>query len=83
MKNKVIAQMATHRVIERYVSGFHPDRELLRDLAQEVYIELLGYPEKTIVEADRKGTLIFLGFRIAKNMMFSTTSTFYYKYLRY
>lgn len=82
-KNEIISKMACDKVIEKYIYHFSEDKELLQDLSQEVYIELLNYPEQKIVEADRLGTLLPFAFKIAKTMMFSETSRFYYKYLRY
>ncbi|MCD7936279.1 MAG: hypothetical protein LUG98_05405 [Tannerellaceae bacterium] len=83
MKNQLISELARRKVVERYVCRFRFDRELLKDLAQEVYIALLEFPENKIVNLGRQGGLIPFALAIARTMIFSTTSQFYYKYLRY
>lgn len=82
-KSKIIEQIARQRLVERYISGFHPDQELKNELAQETYLALLEYREGVIEKVYQQGMLKFLVFKIAKNLLFSSTSTFYHKYLKY
>ena len=81
----IIAKIAANRMVERIISRQtgHCGNPYIDDLAQDIYVVLLGEDDALIERLYDEGTLEFYIIRIAKNNLYSVTSPFYYKYQRF
>lgn len=84
-RNKIIEQLAREKVVETIVENV-THRAISRDtkdLSQMVYLTLLTYDEKKVVEMWEDGELNFFIVAIIRNQYFSETSPFYQQIKRF
>lgn len=79
MRSDIIGQLARDKVVEKIIENV-THRAINRDtqdLAQMVYLTLLTYDEKKVMEMWKEGELNFFIVAIIRNQYFSETSPFY------
>lgn len=83
-KNDVIAIIAKERMVEQIVSNIAKSADnLLQDLQQDIYIDLLSKEEQKIVNLYETGQLKFFITRMVINNIHSKNSPFWCKYKRF
>lgn len=80
---KGIEYLARNRVVEEMIDKMNINSGYNNDLAQEVYLILLEYDADKINELIQKKQINFFISRIIMNQVFSSTSDFYRKYVKY
>lgn len=78
---KILDILCKKRVVEDMLDKMKYRIDLRDDLAQEIYLILLEYPN--LEEIYNKGQINFFISRVIMNQGFSSTSDFYRKYVRY
>lgn len=84
MKQNIINKIAKDRMVETIVSNVTKNNGLedYKDLANDIYLELLEKDEEVIDNLYEKGNLNFYITRMVLNNVDSKTSRFYYKYIK-
>lgn len=80
---KGIEYLARNRVVEEMIDKMNINSGYNNDLAQEVYLILLEYDADKINDLIQKKQINFFISRIIMNQVFSSTSDFYRKYVKY
>ena len=84
-KREIIEKLGKERQIERWIENIKKTslkKNSLNDLAQDVYIILYSMDDEKIETLYEKGELPFFANRILLNQLNSTTSTYYYRYIK-
>ena len=79
-KNEVVEKLAKERLVETIVSNiakFANCDDALKDLSQNIYIDLLQKDDEKIVNLYESNQLRFFIVKMAKNNLFSKNSPFY------
>ena len=77
-KNEVVEIIAKEKVVEQIVSNIaKTSDDLLNDLVQEIYLDLLTKSEEKIVKLYETNQLRFFIVRMATNNLFSKNSPYY------
>ena len=77
-KNEVVEIIAKERMIEQIVSNIAKSSDdLLNDLVQEIYLDLLTKSEEKIVNLYETNQLRFFIVRMVTNNLFSKNSPYY------
>lgn len=77
-KNEVISIIAKEKVVEQIVSNIaKTNSDILNDLSQNIYIDLLMKDDEKIVNLYETNQLRFFIVKMAKNNLFSKNSPFY------
>ena len=77
-KNEVIGKLAKERIVEQIVSNIaKTNSDILNDLSQNIYIDLLMKDDEKIVNLYETNQLRFFIVKMAKNNLFSKNSPFY------
>lgn len=80
-KGQVIKHIADNQIVEKIIKNVAGSSdEDLKDLAQDIYIELFSKDEKLLINLYLKNNLNFYLSRIITNNIFSRNSRFYYQY---
>lgn len=84
MKQSIINKIAQDRMVETIISNVTKNNGLedYKDLANDIYLELLEKDEEVIDNLYEKGNLNFYITRMVLNNVDSKTSRFYYKYIK-
>lgn len=83
MKNRIIKELATNKVVEELCCNMGAEQAYLDDLVQEIYLILLEYNEDKLIKMFERKQLKFFIVRIIMNQYFSKNSPFYKKYKMY
>lgn len=83
MLNRIVTEIYEEGLLRELCENIRVSSNDIDDLMQEIYIILLGYDEKKIVEMYEKKQLKFFIVRIIQNQYNSKTSPFYRKYKKY
>ena len=78
---EIVAQLGAERRVEEIILRIAGSASLtqdLKDLAQMVYLDMLGYEDAKLVELWESGAINFLIVRIVTLNLRSKTSRFYY-----
>ncbi len=83
-KNEIINQLAEERTVEKLIQKItkRADEEL-KDLAQDIYLNLLEKKEDKIEKIYEKGEMEYFIIGMIQNNVFSKTSPYYTMYKRY
>ena len=77
-KNEVIGKLAKERLVEQIVSNIaKTNSDVLNDLSQEIYLDLLEKDEQKIVKLYETNQIRFFVVRMILNNLFSKNSPFY------
>ena len=79
-KNDVISVIAKERLVEQIVSNIAKSSDCddtLKDLSQEIYLDLLSKDEEKIVNLYETNQIRFFVVRMVTNNLFSKNSPFY------
>ena len=77
-KNEIIGRLAKEKMVETIVSNIaKTNSDILNDLSQNIYIDLLLKDEEKIVNLYETNQLRFFIVKMAKNNLFSKNSPFY------
>ena len=77
-KNEVISIIAKERLVEQIVSNIAKSSDdLLNDLVQEIYLDLLQKDEDKIINLYETNQIRFFVVRMVTNNLFSKNSPFY------
>ena len=77
-KNEVVSIIAKEKVVEQIVSNIaKANSDILNDLSQNIYIDLLMKDDEKIVNLYETNQLRFFIVKMAKNNLFSKNSPFY------
>ena len=77
-KNEVVSIIAKEKVVEQIVSNIAKSADdLLNDLVQEIYLDLLQKDEDKIVKLYESNQIRFFVVRMVTNNLFSKNSPFY------
>lgn len=77
-KNEIIEIIAKERLVEQICSNIaKTNNDILNDLSQNIYIDLLLKDEEKIVNLYETNQLRFFIVKMAKNNLFSKNSPFY------
>ena len=79
-KNEVIEIIAKEKVVEQIVSNIAKSADCddtLKDLSQEIYLDLLSKDEEKIVNLYETNQIRFFVVRMVTNNLFSKNSPFY------
>ena len=77
-KSEVVNIIAKERLVEEIVSNIaKTNSDILNDLSQNIYIDLLLKDEEKIVNLYETNQLRFFIIKMAKNNLFSKNSPFY------
>lgn len=84
-KNEIVSNLSLSGVVESLITNVTkgPLDENLKDLAQDIYLELLTKDDALIEDLWKKKELIYYTVRIITNNIFSQNSPYYYKYVKY
>lgn len=83
-KNEIINQLAKEKAVEKLIQKITKSAdEELKDLAQDIYLNLLEKKEERIVKMHEKGEMEYFIIGMIQNNVFSQTSPYYTKYKRY
>lgn len=83
-KNDVIEIIAKERMVEQIVSNIAKSADnLLQDLQQDIYVDLLTKDEDKIVKLYESGQLKYFITRMVINNIHSTNSPYWCKYKRF
>lgn len=85
MKQNIINKIAKDRMVETIISNVTKNNGLedYKDLANDIYLELLEKDEEVIDNLYEKGNLNFFITRMVLNNVDSKTSRFYYRYIKH
>lgn len=80
--NEIISKLAKEKTVEKivYKVNRHEDKDDLKDLIQDIYIQLLTKNTAKIIEMYKNKQLNFFITRIVMNNICSNTSPYYTKY---
>lgn len=84
-KNKIINQLAKDKALETIINNVAhnlPDNHK-QDLAQDLYLDLLNKPDDLIINLYNANQLNFFLARMVTNSIYSTTSRYYYDYVKW
>ena len=84
-KNEIIEALAKKRQVEIWIENIKKTslkKHSYADLAQDVYILLMEMDDEKLESLYQKGELPFFVNRVLLNQLNSTTSAYYYKYIR-
>ena len=77
-KNEIIEIIAKERLVEQIVSNIAKSSDdLLNDLVQEIYLDLLSKSEEKIVNLYETNQIRFFVVRMVTNNLFSKNSPYY------
>ena len=77
-KNEVVEIIAKEKVVEQIVSNIAKSSDdLLNDLVQEIYLDLLQKDEEKIINLYETNQICFFVVRMVTNNLFSKNSPFY------
>ena len=77
-KSEIIGRLAKEKMVETIVSNIaKTNSDILNDLSQNIYIDLLMKDEEKIVNLYETNQLRFFIVKMAKNNLFSKNSPFY------
>lgn len=77
-KSEIIGRLAKEKMVETIVSNIaKTNSDILNDLSQNIYIDLLLKDEEKIVNLYETNQLRFFIVKMAKNNLFSKNSPFY------
>ena len=77
-RNEIIEIIAKERLVEQIVSNIAKSSDdLLNDLVQEIYLDLLSKSEEKIVNLYETNQIRFFVVRMVTNNLFSKNSPFY------
>ena len=79
-KNEIIGIIAKEKVVEQIVSNIAKSADCddtLKDLSQEIYLDLLSKSEEKIVNLYETNQIRFFVVRMVTNNLFSKNSPFY------
>ena len=80
-KNEIIGKLAKERLVEQIVSNIAKSSDdcddTLKDLSQEIYLDLLSKDEEKIVNLYETNQIRFFVVRMVTNNLFSKNSPFY------
>ena len=77
-KSEIIGRLAKEKMVETIVSNIaKANSDILNDLSQNIYIDLLMKDEEKIVNLYETNQLRFFIVKMAKNNLFSKNSPFY------
>ena len=77
-KNEVVEKLAKERLVEQIVSNIaKTNSDVLKDLSQEIYLDLLSKDEEKIVNLYETNQIRFFVVRMVTNNLFSKNSPFY------
>ena len=77
-KNEVVEKLAKERLVEQICSNISKSSDdLLNDLVQEIYLDLLEKDEDKIVKLYESNQIRFFVVRMVTNNLFSKNSPFY------
>ena len=83
-KNEVIGKLAKERIVEQICSNVAKSADnLLQDLQQDIYIDLLSKDDDKIVQLYESGQLKYFITRMVINNIHSTNSPYWCKYKRF
>ena len=82
--NDIISSLATKQFVEKLVQKYTSLNKIyIKDLVQDIYIELLSKPQWLLEHLIEQDELEYYVRRMIKNQLHSRTSKFYYKYRRF
>lgn len=77
-KNEIIEKLAKERLVETAVANIaKTNSDILNDLSQEIYLDLLQKDEQKIVKLYESNQIRFFVVRMILNNLFSKNSPFY------
>ena len=79
-KNEVVEKLAKERLVEQIVSNIAKSADCddtLKDLSQEIYLDLLSKDEEKIINLYETNQIRFFVVRMVTNNLFSKNSPFY------
>lgn len=83
-KQQIIEQLARDKVVEDVIKNVCKCKDLeMKDLAQDLYLDLLQKPEEKIQKLFNNQQIEFFITKMVQNNYFSTTSPFYTKYRKF
>lgn len=82
--NKIVERLAKDKVVEMLLSKYTSfSKPYMKDLVQDIYIELLSKPEWLLMHLTENEEIEYYIRRIIKNQLFSKTSRYYYLYKKF
>lgn len=84
-KNEIITEIAEQHMIEDIIRNVDKSvipKQSLKDLAQDIYLDLLTKPESKIIQLYEKKQLRYFISRMVTNNLHSNTSPYYRTYKR-
>lgn len=84
-KYNIINQLAVDKTVERLMEQHRHwhDNPYIKDLSQDIYIDLLLKDAGLIERLYNEGTLVYFILRMITNNLYSVNSPFYYDYQRF
>lgn len=82
-KSTQIEKLAKNRIVERLAKGYGLSTPYLKDLCQDIYIDLLKKDESMINHLCESNEIEFYIRKMIKNNVNSTTSPFYKNYEKF
>lgn len=83
-KSDIISKLAKNSTVERMISKYtNGQADFASDLSQDIYVSLLEKDDTLITELYNNDQLGFFVLRMVRNNLFSTTSPYYSKYIKY
>ena len=79
-KNEIIGRLAKERLVEQIVSNIAKSSDCddtLKDLSQEIYLDLLSKDEEKIINLYETNQIRFFVVRMVTNNLFSKNSPYY------
>lgn len=83
-KTEIIEELAKEKTVETIINNItHSNNDILNDLAQDIYIDLLNKEDELIIELYNNNQIKFFITRMVMNNWFSQNSPFYMKYRKF
>lgn len=82
-KQDIVNQLARTKTIERLCKAYHSNSPYIKDLCQDLYIDLLNKDDATIHKLYTTDTFEYYIKKMLSNNINSSTSPFYKKYEQY
>lgn len=83
-KEEIISKLASDRTIENLIENItHTRDEDFKDLAQDLYLDLLNKDDDKIISLWEKGEMNYFIVKMITNSVFSANSPYYYLYKKF
>lgn len=83
-KQEILSELAKSSTVEKMIAAYSKGQaDYASDLAQDIYLNLMEKDEQLLIDLYNKNQIGFYVLRMVRNNLFSSTSPYYTKYIKY